>query len=304
MTTKVTTQTESVRGFELTYSPKVMAKSKGGVKAEIIEFTTAIHEKTNGEAIFYPTTKVYPKAAPITNIIKNFPSTAAKLDDFFEVIEMKDSYSLRIYFAISVPGLTDMELRASLKNTLKHNNLWLASKEISAKTFDDIGFVENSNPDYTNSKEIEIAIEKSIMELVKTDPEAAAIHSKIKGPKFITCTSKKIYGGKNAVTEVIVIRTTHNNYGLVLRLLSMIPNEIGPHYVIRPKILKKQLNTGGWDRLIQQQQRIVNNQRIMVLMNIDSTFFDIKVNFQRTVANLQSITIGKFFSHNRTSSSY
>ena len=127
-------------------------------------------------------------------------------------------------------------------------------------------------------------------------------HSKIKGQKFITCTSKKIYG-KNAVTEAIVIQTTNNNYGLVLRLLGMIPDEIGPHYVIRPKTLKKQLNNGGWDQLLRRQQGSVNNQRIIVLMNIDSTFFDIKVNFQPTVANLQSIKIRKFF-NTRTSSSY
>jgi len=38
----------------------------------------------------------------------------------------------------------------------------------------------------------------------------------------------------------------------------------------------------------------VNNQRIMVLMNIDSKFFDIKINFQPMVEDSQSITISKF----------
>jgi len=171
-----------------------------------------------------------------------------------------------------------MELHASLKNTLMHKNVWLASEEISAKTFDDIEFVENSNLDYTNSKEVEIAIEESIMELVEKDTNAAVIHSKIKGLKVITCTSKGIYG-TNAVTDAIVIRTTNNNYGLALRLLGMISDEIGPHHVIRPKILKKPLNSGGWDQLLRRQQGSVNYQRIVVLMNIDSKFFDIKINF-------------------------
>jgi len=45
LTTTITTQIEPVRGFELTYSSKVMAAKSKGVKAAIIEFTSAIHEK-------------------------------------------------------------------------------------------------------------------------------------------------------------------------------------------------------------------------------------------------------------------
>ena len=120
---------------------------------------------------------------------------------------------------------------ASLKNTLKHNNLWLASDEISANTFDDIGFVEDSNPVYTNCKDMEIVIEKAISELVKKDKDAAEIYAKLKGTKFITCTSKRVHGIK-AVTEAIAIRTTNNNYGRLLQLLGRIPEKIGSQYVI------------------------------------------------------------------------
>ena len=66
-----------------------------------------------------------------------------------------------------------MEMHASLKNTLKNNNLWLASDEISANTYDDVGFVENSNPVYTNTTDMEIAIEEAFSELVKTNKVAA-----------------------------------------------------------------------------------------------------------------------------------
>ena len=95
---------------------------------------------------------------------------------------------------------------------MKHNNLWLASDKISANTFDDIGFAENSNPVYTNSNDMEIAIKKSILELVKKDKDAAEIYAKLKGTKFITCTSKRVHGIK-AVNEAIAIQTTNNNYG-------------------------------------------------------------------------------------------
>ena len=197
-----------------------------------MEFTSAIHHKSNGEAIFYPTTIVHPKPAPITNITTNFPSTAAQLEDFFQVNKINNTHSYKISFAISFSGMTDMEMYTSMKNTLKHNNLWLASDKISANTFDDIGFVENSNPVYTNSKDMEIAIEKSFSELVKKDKNAAEIYAKLKGTKFISCTLKRVHGIK-AVTKAITIRNTANNYGRLLRLLGWIPEKIGSQYVIR-----------------------------------------------------------------------
>ena len=92
--------------------------------------------------------------------------------------------------------MTDSKLHDSLPNTLKHNNLWLASEEILAKKSDDIGFVENSNPDYTNNQGLATAIEVKVIELVPKDPRAATILTRVLGPKFIQCTSKKIYGVK------------------------------------------------------------------------------------------------------------
>ena len=176
---------------------------------------------------------------------------------------------------------------------MKHSNLWLASEEISAKKINDIGFVENSNPDYTNNQELVIAIVAKIMELVAKDPRAATIFTRVKGPKFIQCTSKKIYR-TNAVVEATVIRTTNNDFGPVLRLLGMISYNISPHYVIRPKSLEKALENGGWDKLIRRYQVAVNKQRNIDIMNTDDKFFDTEVNFQLMVKNLKSITIKKF----------
>ena len=76
------------------------------------------------------------------------------------------------------------------------------------------------------------------MELVKKDPSAATTFTRVKGSKFSICTLMKKYG-TNTVTEAIVIRTTNNNYGPVLRLLGMISNNISPYYVVRPKSLKR-----------------------------------------------------------------
>ena len=128
---------------------------------------------------------------------------------------------------------------------------------------------------------------------MKKDKDAAKIYAKLKGTKFITCTLKRIYGIK-AVTEAIAIRTTNNNYGQVLRLLSLIPEKIGSQYLIRSKNLKKMLNKGGYDKLLRRQTEIVNNQGIMVLMNVDSEFFDIELNFTPLIEGSKTITISKF----------
>ena len=91
-----------------------MAANSKHTRAVIMEFTSAFHHKTNGEALFYPTTKVYPKPAPITNIKANFPSTAAELEDFFRINKIDNTHSFKISFAISFSGMTDMEMHASL----------------------------------------------------------------------------------------------------------------------------------------------------------------------------------------------
>ena len=121
-----------------------------------------------------------------------------------------------------MPGTTEQVLHNSLLNTLEQNNLWLNSDEIVAKRSDGVGFVENRNSDYTHHQETATKIETAIIKVASTDSKAAALYDKIKGEDFIQCTPKRIYG-TNVVGEGIVIQTTNNNYGLVVRLLKMIP---------------------------------------------------------------------------------
>ena len=74
----------------------------------------------------------------------------------------------------------------------------------------------------------------------------------------------------------------------------MIPEKIGSQYLIRLKNLKKMLNEGGYDKLLRRQTENVNNQGIMVLMNVDSEFFDIELNFTPLIEGSKTITISKF----------
>ena len=46
--------------------------------------------------------------------------------------------------------------------------------------------------------------------------------------------------------------------------------------------------------MIRRQTESVNNQGIMVLMNVDSEFFDIELNFHPLIKGSQTITISNF----------
>ena len=129
--------------------------------------------------------------------------------------------------------------------TLKQNNLWLNSDKTAAKRKDEVGFVENNNSDYTHHQETAAKIkavakiEAAIIKLTTINSTAVVLHSKIKGEKFIQCTSKRIYGSK-VIGEGIAILTTNNNYGLVVRLLKMLSlNLISQYYVVRSKMKRK-----------------------------------------------------------------
>ena len=70
-------------------------------------------------------------------------------------------------------------------NTLQQNNIWLNSDRTAAKKSDDVGFVENSNSDYTHHQETAIKIEAAIIKLTSEDPIAAPLYDKIKCENFI-----------------------------------------------------------------------------------------------------------------------
>ena len=74
-------------------------------------------------------------------ISTDFPSTRAKLLDFFQVHEADTRQHVTIHLSFTMPQTTESVLHAFMVNTLKPNNLWLTSKEITAMRKDEVGFV-------------------------------------------------------------------------------------------------------------------------------------------------------------------
>ena len=153
--------------------------------------------------------------------------------------------------SFTMPGTIESVLHKSMVNTLKQNNLWLTSDEIAAKKKDDAGFIQNGNSDYTNHQGTTEKLMAVIIKLALTDSAAAAaLFDKIKGENFIQCISKRLYGTK-ATGEGILIQTTKSNYGIVMRLIEMLPlDSISHYYIVRSNMMKKVTNPDLYDKLI------------------------------------------------------
>ena len=98
--------------------------------------------------------------------------------------------------------------------------------------------------------------------------------------QFIQCRPGITLGHNKVKGEGINIFTTGNNYGPVLHLLGMLPeNCISPYYQIIPKTVKRDMKKELYDRLIQLNQDEVNNQRFIDITSVNSDLFDSQVNF-------------------------
>ena len=120
--------------------------AKGITLQQTLEvITRTIDKKTGNTAVFYPTTKLPLPPKPIANISKQFPSSIADQQDFSYVRESNTS-NAEIHLAFTMPGTTQEELHASMKNTLKQYSLWLTSEELSAIQQVWIGWIKYGNP--------------------------------------------------------------------------------------------------------------------------------------------------------------
>ena len=97
------------------------------------------------------------------------------------------------------------------------------------------------------------------------------------------------------IRKGIVIQTTNNNYGPVLKLLKMIPvKAISNYYVVRSKEMKRALDPEMYDKLILRSQGKVNNQRQIVHMNIGVGFYETHVNIAMNIKNSKAILLQQF----------
>ena len=259
-------------------------KAKGTSLQRIFEvITSTIDTKTGNKVVFRPTTKLPLPPKPIANISEQFPSSLADQRDFFYLHEINAS-SAEVHLAFTIPGTTQQDLHASMKNTFKQYFLWLTSEELSAKQQVWIGWIKYGNIIYTDSQGQATKIQEEMTTMAEVNPEAAKqfdkIKFKIKGRQFIHCRPGKIFRNNDVTGEGILIYTTNNNYGCILQLLGMLrPNSISPYYQIITKSIKRDMDKVFYDGLIHLHQDEVNKQPYIEITNAHTDLFDTFVNF-------------------------
>jgi hypothetical protein len=123
--------------FAISFDPKKM-KNKDP-DAEFQAILLQIMKKSPG-VIFHPTNDgMYPKPKSFSTI-QGYPQTEAAYKDFFKVYENKGLTIYKIYLRATMQ-YDKLELRHSLLNYLKSNNLWMTSELISESVDKMIGFI-------------------------------------------------------------------------------------------------------------------------------------------------------------------
>ena len=69
--------------------------------------------------------------------------------------------------------MTEQGLQKSMKNTLQQVNTWLNSNGIAASRYDDMGFIEKSNPEYAYTHKITTEIKQTIIKEIEENLTAA-----------------------------------------------------------------------------------------------------------------------------------
>ena len=221
---------DQIHKFILKINSGIMT-AKGITLQQTLEIITrTIDKKTGNTAVFYPTTKLPLPPKPIANISEQFPSSIADQQDFFYVRENNAS-NAEIHLAFTMPGTTQEELHASMKNTLKQYSVWLTSKKLSAKQQVWIGWIKYGNPTYADPQGQETKIQEEITKMAEVNPAAVKQFAKFKGEQHIYYRQGKMFGHNAVSGEGISIFTTSNNYGCVLYLLGMLrENSISIYY--------------------------------------------------------------------------
>ena len=162
---------EEVHSFTLKACPGVM-KARGYNMLQIIQvMNTAIYEQTGFTAIFHPTTKGKYPPKQITNICDNFPKSQTEARNFFEVQQFNESRA-EVYLAFSMRDKSHKELHDSLKHILREYSLWLTSAELKANALVWVGWIESTNPTYTNPQRQATKIQEAIIKVAEANPTA------------------------------------------------------------------------------------------------------------------------------------
>jgi hypothetical protein len=284
--------------FSISFNPKTM--SNKDPDAEFQALLSQIMRKSPG-VIFHPTNEdMFPKPSPFTNI-QEYPKTEAAFKDFFDVYENKGLTTFKIFVRATMQ-YNELELRNSLLNYLRSNNLWMSSELISENVDEMIGYINYGHDKLVWRPECEKKINNGIQALIQSGSISEALRLKIEGLKkeiHVRVATGSFRGGTRndpVMCEGLVLRTTKAQARACIELLGLLDeNILGDFYSIIPKGIDKELGPKLYGDLLRTNNDMLNTLRSIAVVNWPEELFLDHYNPAPDVTGTVAIRIDKLF---------
>ena len=280
--------------FSISFNPKTMINKNPD--AEFQAVLSEIMKKSPG-VTFHPTNEdMFPKPKPFTTI-QEYPQNEAAFKDFFEVYANKGLTTYRIFLKATMQ-YNELDLRNSLLNYLRSNNLWMSSDLISENVDEMIGYISYGHDKLVWRPECEKKINNGIQALIQSDSVSEALKFKIEGLKkgiHVRVAAGTFRGGtKNdpVMCEGLVLRTTKAQARAAIELLGLMDeNILGPFYGIVPRGIDKELGPKMYGDLLRANNDMLNTLRSIAVVNWPEELFLDKYNSAPDVAGTMAMRI-------------
>jgi hypothetical protein len=248
--------------------------------AEFQAVLSQIMKKSPG-VVFYPTNEdMFPKPRSFTTI-NEYPQTEAAFKDFFEVYENKGLTTYKIFVRATMQ-YDELDLRNSLLNYLRSNNLWMSSELISESVDEMIGYINYGHDKMVWRPECEKKINNGMQAMIQNGSISEALSLKIKGLKkqiHVRVAAGTFRGGTRndpVMCEGLVLRTTKAQARASIELLGLLDEKVlGEFYSIIPRGIDKELGHQLYGELLRTNNDMLNTLRSIAVVNWpEELFFD------------------------------
>ena len=262
--------------FAISFNPKTMANKNPDT--EFQSLLSQIMKKSPG-VTFHPTNEdMYPKPKSFSTI-QDYPQTEAGFKDFFEVYENKGMTTYKIFLKATM-HYDELDLRNSMLNYLRTNNLWMESELIHENIDEMVGYINFGHDKMVWRPECEKKINNGIQALIQSGSISEALRLKINGLKKdikIRVATGTFRGGPSndpVMCEGLVLRTTKAQARACMELLgSLDDNLLGNFYSIIPKGIDKELGPQYYGELLRTNNDMLNKLRAITVVNWPEELF-------------------------------
>jgi hypothetical protein len=262
--------------FSISFNPKTMMNKDPDEEFQAV--LSQIMKKSPG-VTFHPTNEdMFPKPKSFKTI-QEYPQTEAAFKDFFEVYENKGLTTYKIFIKATMQ-YDELDLRNSLLNYLRSNNLWMSSEYISENIDEIIGYINYGHDKMVWRPEIEKKINNGIKAMIQNGSIPEALRLKIRGLKKTThvrVAAGTFRGGPRhdpVMCEGLVLRTSKAQARASIELLGLLDEKVlGEFYSIIPRGIDKELGPQLYGELLRTNNDMLNTLRSITVVNWPEELF-------------------------------